>query len=124
MSKILLAILGSVVNAVLPVLVGWLQKLLPISAPQGEFHSAEEIHSYLAQVRTWITDLLAEFGTILTNKNLVPQWMVPSLPAIELLIANALDAALSAAEQTKLDPSVKKVPHVEAVPDAPVEPAK
>lgn len=95
------AIVGAVVNAVLPVVIAWIQKLIPrdsqhpalLACPVGGCPKAH----YRATVRQWVVEFLTEMGSCLVKKGVIPTWLQPELPLIEALVASALDNALNAA---------------------------
>lgn len=98
MSAFLLQLLGSVVSSVVPILLAWFQKLVPITAPAcGSTHTAEELAKYRAAAHTWIMEALTELGTALVSKGLIPTWLQPELPLVEQMIASAIGSALDAA---------------------------
>lgn len=94
--QLLLAILGPALSAVIPVLVSWVQKLLPVPKP-APTASVEDKSKYRATVRQWVGDMLVEFGNVLIAKNIVPVWLQPEVALVEQMAANAIDAALDAA---------------------------
>lgn len=92
-------LIGAVVNAVLPVIISLIQKLVPQNSsrlpavPKGV--TAEQ--HYRATVRTWVHEFLAEFGTALVTKGVIPLWLQPELPLIEVLVEQGLNTALDKA---------------------------
>jgi hypothetical protein len=82
---------SSVVAAVLPVIISWVQKHL------GGSMQALPKEQLRAQTRTWVKDLLSEMGNALVSKGLVPLLLQPLLSPIEGLIEQEIDKALDAA---------------------------
>ncbi len=90
-----LSILGAVLSAILPIVIQYVQKLLPTTNPAtGVAFTKTELR---ATTRQWVVDLLTELGNSLVSKGVIPTWAQPELPLVEQLVATALDSALDAA---------------------------
>lgn len=86
-----LALIGTVANAVIPVVVAWIQKLIPANHPklQGMDKAAvRETH------RQWVMDMLTEMANAIVAKKIIPAFILPLLTPVEAIVAKAIDAAL------------------------------
>lgn len=92
LQSILLSLLSTGLNAILPIAIAWIQKLVLPTHPavQGVDKAAVR-----ATVRQWVVDMFSEISASLSSK--IPSWITPFIPAIDTVLAQAIDAALDAA---------------------------
>lgn len=85
------SLLNGVLGAAVPALVGWFQKHV---LPQSGKYQAMPADVLRAETRAWVTGLLADVGNALIKKGVVPVWLQPMLPALQTMLAQAINKAL------------------------------
>lgn len=84
----------STVTAIVPVLVGWFQKLVVPITPAMQAMSPKELRD---TAHAWVSEALNEIGAALVTKGVIPAWLQGFLPPLELSLVDAISSALDAA---------------------------